>query len=104
MARDRVNVTNHGLGRTRLIWGAMEKSHKDRPFIILFRKLNAHGKEKLAAFCMDSLLLRRGIASFNYHIKSVNYALIISVFNAKNKRPFTPRHRRSLATIFTFRG
>lgn len=38
MARDRVNVTNHGLGRTRLIWGAMEKSHKDRPFIILFRK------------------------------------------------------------------
>lgn len=28
MARDRVNVTNHGLGRTRLIWGAMEKSHR----------------------------------------------------------------------------
>lgn len=34
-------------------------------------------------------------ASFNYHIKSVNYALIISVFNAENKRPFTPRHRHS---------
>lgn len=36
-------------------------------------------------------------ASFNYHIKSVNYALIISVFNAKNKRPFTSaEQRRSL--------
>lgn len=35
-------------------------------------------------------------ASFNYHIKSVNYALIISVFNAKNKRPFTREAPRTI--------